>query len=187
MRTRLTTGEGGVKYRPGTLPWKEKPIRIGNAVLLYREHIVRVDLTKKTGNRSYSSLRGGRWDVTHFLMSWRNVPPAWYNVLYTNISWSQQLHTKYVRLWPSVDISKVMRRKQSTKKKFLTWRFFRVEYMHTSVPSGPCQRHEAWMLPTANSEQQSTPRSRGYSSRYCDCCSRVTIISHRAWPKEENI
>ena len=92
-----------------------------------------------------------------------------------------------MRLWPSVDISKVRRKQSTRKERFLTSRFLRVEYMHTSAPSGLCQWHEAWMLPTANGEPLSTPRPRGYSSRYCDCCPRATIISYCAWSKEENV
>ena len=41
--------------------------------------------------------------------------------------------------------------------------FSRRGYMYSSAPNGLCPRHEARMLPTANSEQQSTPRSRAYA------------------------
>ena len=75
-----------------------------------------------------------------------------------------------------------MKRKQTTTKKVLTWRCSREEYMYSSPPNGLWRRYEARMLPTANSEQQSTPRSRVYamsvlrllSACYYNVVSRMT-------------
>ena len=55
-------------------------------------------------------------------------------------------------------------KKQTTTKRFDVKVLSREEYMYSSAPNGLSPRHEARMLPTANSEQQSTPRSRVYTT-----------------------
>ena len=110
-------------------------------------------------------------------MSGRNiVPTVYYTLQGTAISGgvnsnSAQVTTTishhktichYKELRQSVDISYVNRRETRTETSCAV-NYSHEECMYSSAPNGLCPRHEARMLTTAKSEQQSPPRSRPYA------------------------
>ena len=93
-------------------------------------------------------------------MSWRNVVPI-YGITYSTAK-SAVVNNNSIYDTETISGDLISEKKTNNNQKCLTWRFLRAEYMYSSAPNGLCPRHVARMLPTTNSEQQSTTRSRVY-------------------------